>query len=177
MRIVTNDSKFIAPDQVEKPPQAPRLGVPPRLYLFQWIGVPVLLLIVVLAVFDVFGETRKTVSGGGDGALAVEAVYPGRFRYKLIDRFWIRVENRSDRTLDTVRVAFEPDYLRSFSNVTATPAFEEVYTVPLVDVGPGEARIVEVGVQAERAGMHRGWLAASSDAGAVRLELATFVFP
>ena len=136
-----------------------------------------LLLIPVLAFFDIFGETSATIRLEDD-ALSVEIRYPTKFRYKQINEIQVAVVNRSNAPIDTVTVAFDPSYISDFSTVQFTPSVEKAFQVPLTDVEPGETRLVEVELQAEQHGRHSGRvIIATADADSLEATLSTFTFP
>ena len=140
-------------------PQPPSIQ---RLLLFkktQLIGVPLIILIPVLALLGVFGESFETTRQTGD-TFAVEITYPARFRYKMIDTMMVTVENVSAQAVPTVTVAFDAAYISQFSTVSFTPSVSEIagdaYYVQLKQVEAGEVRRVVVTLQAERYWRHEG---------------------
>lgn len=171
-----DEGGFISREEASQPPGAPQAPGGPRLYGYQWVGIPLLGLIVLLALGHVFGPASAQERAQAS-SLSVEVQYPTRFRYKQIDRIWIRVTNLSSRMIDTVQVEVDPEYLRAFSNVSATPAFESVYRIPITHLEPGEVAEVKIGIQAERFGRHEGWIRISSPRDTARISVHTFAFP
>ena len=164
----------------EKPPQPPP---PPeidrhfRLYPWQWIGLPLLVLIPILALFGVFGHTWADVRDAG-ADVEMEVRYPTRFRYKELQAMYVRVRNRSDRMLDTVTVAFDTGYINRFSTVTFKPDISRAYEVELTDVVPGEERLITVEIQGEAYWRHRGSITGwHSGADTAEVRVSTFIFP
>lgn len=172
---------FRAPLMDRELPPALQVTEQPRrleLHRYQWVGLPLMLLIPVLALFGVFGETwGRADDVSADLALRVE--YPTRYRYKQINALEVFVENVSGGPLDTVVVAFDPAYVLRFSTPTFIPAPEVPYEVELLDVQPGEVRLVVAELQGERYGRHRGAVEAyrpgSSDT--ARVAVSTIIFP
>jgi hypothetical protein len=86
----------------------------------------------------------------------VDVQYPTRIRYKQIDPIRITVKNRTTEKLGTLTVALDRTYVEAFSDVRAVPSFARPWEVELHEVRPGETRRVEVVLQGERYGLHRG---------------------
>jgi len=164
----------------ELPPPL-RVSAQPRrvkLHRFQWIGLPPLLAVPLLALLGVFGETWTRVDGSGPG-LALSVEYATRYRYKQINTLQVRVENTATRTLDTVVVALDSTYAARFSTLVFVPSARAPFEVELVDLEPGEVALVWVELQAERYGRHRGFLEARGSGlpDTVRIPLRTYIFP
>lgn len=158
------------------PPPAPEMRRGIRLYPHQWVGIPILALLPLLALLGVFGKTRDARTSTGP-VLEIRAEYPARMRYKMLDDVAVRVGNRSGAPLDSVTVHFEESHLAGFSNVTFTPQASEVYRVTLGRLDPGEERAVAVEVQAERYGRWTGAIVAATGNDTAAVEVSTLVFP
>ena len=156
-------------------PDAPRRF---RFHGYQWVGLPLLFLVPVLAVLGVFGETWDRAEATGAG-LALEVEYADRYRYKQINTVEAWVENRTGARLDTVVVAFDEAYVRRFSTLMFIPSPTVPFEVELYDLAPGERRLVWAELQAERYGRHAGALRAyvPGRSDTVSVTLSTFVFP
>lgn len=164
-----------------QPPEPPEVGRNLGFHLVQAIGVPLLALLPVLALFQVFGTTQGEARAS-DGPLEVEVRHPGRFRYKTTLPLEVRVRNTGDAALSGVTVSIETDYVDRFSSVSFTPSpqrvSDEAYVVDLGDIPAGESRIVESRVQAERYWGASGRIAVATDGPErAELEVASFVFP
>lgn len=164
-----------------QPPQPPEIRRRLAFHRTQLIGVPLLAIIPILALFGVFGTTTGEMSTES-AELQLHISYPTRFRYKTINSLTVEVRNRSGQALPAVTVNFDKSYLSRFSGVTFTPSVKtvtgEVYTLELTDVQPGETRTVDVEIQAEEYGGHSGFISATAgDAEAARATVNTFVFP
>jgi hypothetical protein len=165
------------PDHVDDPPRAPDIQRRIRFYRWQWIALPPIMLVPVLALFGAFGVSRDTAEAFTP-ELMVEISYPSRFRYKQIDRIHAFVANRSQRQLDTVTVVFDSAYIARFSTVTFTPSVGRAYEVELTDVQPGERRLISVELQGEEYWRHGGEInVTSGDADTARVRIGTIVFP
>src|ERR1051326_6345693 len=86
----------------------------------QRIGIPILTLIPLLALFGVFGERSATVEGR-PASLAISVRYPVRFRYRQPEPLEIAVRNVSPRVIDTILVWLDTAYLTRFADVRITP--------------------------------------------------------
>ena len=158
-----------------QPPSKPRHLT---FHRFQWIALPLMLLIPVLALLGVFGESSDQVRDE-TGELSLYVDYPTRYRYKQINTVEVFVRNRTPETIDTVLVALDASYAERFSTLMFIPAATEPFEVELLDVAPQETRRVWVEIQGEHYGRHRGDLKAYRP-GAVdtaRVSLSTFIFP
>lgn len=164
-------------DDGDQPPRAPDIQRKIRFYRWQWIALPAIMLVPVLALFGVFGVSRDTARAS-TAELLIEISYPSRFRYKQIDRIHAFVTNRSQRQLDTVTVAFDSAYIARFSTVKFTPSALRAYEVELTDVHPGERRLISVELQGEEYWRHQGEISATSgSADTARVRIDTIVFP
>ncbi|HEX6314538.1 MAG TPA: hypothetical protein VFZ73_06740 [Gemmatimonadaceae bacterium] len=137
-----------------------------------------LVLIPLLAMFGVFGESQAQAHGAS-ADLELRVDYPTRYRYKQIDRVRVEVQNVSGAQLDTVTVAFDSSYTSRFSTLMFIPAAKEPFSVELTHLAPGSTRLVWVELQAERYGRHRGALRAWRHGGSdtVSVALSTIIFP
>lgn len=162
------------PKQLIAPPHPHRI----RLSRPQWIGLPLLALIPLLALFGLFGESMGHVEKQGR-ELAVSIDYPSRYRYKQINPVEVHLENRSGAVLDTVIVDFDPSWIDRFSTVTFIPAPTEAFRVEVTGLEPGERQVIWGEIQAEHYGRHSGTIdvyrKGSTDT--VTLTLNTYVFP
>jgi hypothetical protein len=159
-----------------RPPQPPPMDRGPRLSRSQWIGLPIIAVIPVLAIFGVFGERRKSSEAESSG-LRARVEYPTRLRAMSSKPMIVRVENRSSTPLDTVDVVFDPAYMEHFSAVAFIPPPRDAYTVSLLGLRSGETRIVHVDVQGERIGRHDGRIVVRWRGDSIAVALGTTVFP
>lgn len=171
----------MSPNEVPQPPQPPpferRLKFPP----LQIVGMVYILILPVLAVLGVFGESFASIDASGP-TLEMSVDYPSRYRYKMTNPVNVTLRNVSGEVLDTVTVSFDADYIDQFSNVTFTPSVDTVtgneYQVELTDIGPGETRVVTVEIRAERYWRHSGTITASPGSGEpIEVKISTTVFP
>jgi len=142
----------------------------------QWLGLPLIILVPVLALFGVFGEHRSEIQLRGR-ALSVIVRYPDRFRYRQLQRLDIALRNTSTRTIDTLRVSFDTSYISRFSSVRIVPSPRLAFVVDLLGVAPGETRLITGELWGEQYGLHRGRIVASAGSDSAVVEIRTLVFP
>lgn len=168
-------------EQSSRPPQAPDVERKLKFHLLQMIGAPFILLVPLLALFGVFGESIRSASAASP-ALDMRVEYPSRFRYKMVDSLTVYLSNTSPQSIPGVRVRVDQAYVDSFSAVVFSPSVQYIsgaaYVVDIGDLQPGETRLLTVRLQAEDYGMHRGTVSATPEGGAeLRVAISTFVFP
>jgi len=164
--------------ELPKPPQVVRKV---RLYAFQYVGLPLLLSIPVLALLGVFGHGPVTTQQANTG-LALTVEYLPRCRYKLIDTMMVSVQNQTDTALPSVLVSFSRAYVDQFSNLSFSPAAaritDQAYEVQLRDLLPAETQVVALELKCEQYGHHTGHITAEAEGmAAVSVEIQTFTFP
>jgi len=165
-------------------PQPPEIEKQWTFSTLQKLGVPLLILIPLLALLGLFGESSAAATETGN-TFAVEVSYPSRYRYNMLSPLTVSIENRSDQVVPTVTVSFGQDYISQFSNVSFTPEPDEVtgeaYYVRFDDLQPGEVRLGQVELQADRYWRHNGSVAVApgdaDDAPDVVIEVSTLVYP
>ena len=103
--------------------------------------------------------------------------YPSVIRYKILDHIEMHVRNRGTAHLDTVIIALDTTYARRFSDVVATPSFDDDFQIPLSQLGAGESRLIRIQLKAERYWRHRGELHVTAGSDTVRVLFSTIVYP
>ena len=165
----------------ESPPKAPEFNPRLKHYTYQWIGIPILFLIPILALLNVFGVSTD-VERTSSETVDVSVTYPTRFRYKQINTIDVAITNTSDSMLDSVLVQFERPYIDRFSDVTFTPDVKTItepyYEVELTDIPPGETQHINVMIQAEDYGRHSGVITITPSTGdSLFVNLRTLSWP
>jgi hypothetical protein len=156
------------------PPEVPRRVM---LHGGQWVGIPLLMVVPVLALLGVFGESRRHAAAAGDG-LRVEVEYPERYRTGRRSDIVVRVRNVSPAALKGVSVAFDPEYLSDAYNVLFNPPASAPHEVALPMLEPGAEEEVRVEFEAEHRWWRRGWIRVLQDGSAVaELRIGTLVLP
>lgn len=149
-----------------------------KLHPVQWVGLPLLFAVPVLALAGVFGESWAHGVDRGEG-LALSVEYPARYRYKQINTLQAWVRNTSGRTLDTVTVSFDSAYVSRFSTLMFVPSARIPFEVEFVELEPGEVRRVWLELQGELYGAHTGQVEAHATGlrDTLRVPVHTFIFP
>lgn len=149
-----------------------------RLYPFQWVGIPLIMLVPLIAIFGLFGETFTEVRTSG-ADLDLRVAYADRYRYKQINTFEIHVTNRTGSGLDTVLVRVDRAFVRRFSTIVTIPTPTIPFEFELTNVRPGEERLVWMEMQGEQYGRHEGSVTAvvAGDTDSVQVQLATTIYP
>lgn len=165
---------------VPQPPQPPDFDRKLHFYPYQLIGLPILFLIPLLALFGVFGETSTTVEQVGSG-ITLEVEYSNRVHFQGLDGTEIRVQNTSDQAIPVLTVSIEKAFLDNYSDISFTPDVDaitdEAYIIRLEDVQPGEARIVTYDSKGKIAGQHHGTVTATTGEASTSVTLDIFIFP
>lgn len=168
----------------ERPPTPPE---PPfqdklwRFYRHQVVAIPLMALIVLGALFGLFGFTeQRLLVDGPEVIVEVEAVE--RFRYRMTGPFDVTVTNPSDRPVESVTLRISRQFLSGFSGVTFSPSASQIdgswWHFDLGDIAPGAARVVTGELQAESSGSLTGQVEVSSgDRRVAVVPVETFAFP
>lgn len=162
------------PHSLQVPDHARRV----RLSRYQWVGVGLIILVPLLALFGAFGESSAR-GQASSAELAIRVDYPTRYRYKQLNTLQVTVQNVSGVAIDTVIVSFDSAYASRFSTIMFIPSAREPFAVELVDLRPGSARLVWAELQAERYGRHQGTIKAyrPGSADTARVPVRTIIFP
>jgi hypothetical protein len=162
----------------EKPfPPAPEIDRRVALPRGRAIGMLLILVVPVLALAGVFGESWERAAAESPNVSA-QVEFPSRFRYKMLNSITASVTNRSARPIDTIVVRLDSSYALRFSTVVFTPAAERAYVARLTDVPPGETRLIVIEIQGERYGRHTGRLHIESTNGdTLAIPIQTVIFP
>lgn len=175
------DSPAIAGNARQEPPQAPDIPRQWKFYSYQYIAIPLLLLIPVLALLGVFGETSATVEVANEG-LVVRVHYPDRSHYEAYNYIEVTVRNDSSGALAGVAVEFDRELLIHFSQLSFNPTLSEItetaYRVELGDIEAGGERVVTLDYQPDLNGAHDSWVRLTADGIVpVQADISMFVFP
>lgn len=80
-----------------------------EIHIFQIIGIPIMILVPILALFGLFGESVDTMSTSNQ-QLEVSVEYPTRFRFRMIDEITVSLTNVAGQSLPSVLVSFDRQY-------------------------------------------------------------------
>lgn len=166
-----------------QPPSPPPFPRKVQFHRVQMIGMPLLMVVPLLALFGFFGESSTTTQTQND-RLRVQVTYTTRSRYKIASPVEVTVYNRSTTALATVEVRFAKAYIDQFADVVFTPQVtaitDQEYIVQLHDLPPEVTRVVTVNLQGERYGRHEGGITvseASAPTNGLALPITTWIFP
>lgn len=174
-------SPLIAYDKAQEPPSAPDIPRQWKFYNYQYIAIPLLLLIPLLALLGVLGETSTTVEVEEAGIM-LRVHYPDRAHYEAYNHIKVIVRNQSGSDLSGVVVEFDRDLFEKFSQLNVNPALSEItetsFRVELDAIEAGGERAVTLDYQPDMNGEHDGWVRLTADGIApVQADLSMFVFP
>jgi hypothetical protein len=162
------------PDHTE-PPGAPEVRRRVRLYPGQWIGIPILILIPLLAALGVFGERRETVEVTG-AAIRLEVDYPTRLRNGQRSDIEVRVWNLSTEPLNAA-VLFDPAYFERFTRVSFTPGQSAPNEVDLTGLEAGRAAVLRVELEGDKPWRSSGRVGIRHAGDTTHLPIRTFTLP
>lgn len=159
------------------PPPAPDMPRRFLLHNYQKVGLPLLVLVPVLAMGGLFGESKDT-DDLVTQSLLLQIEYPSRLRYRTSSEMVVRVTNRSTEPLDSLAVTLDPDYLAAFSDVSFVPPVDRAFAWDLLDLAPGEERRIVVEYSAREYWNQKGHVSVSGHGlENADLPVTTFVFP
>lgn len=163
------------------PPQAPEMPRQWKFYRFQYVALPILLLIPILALMGVFGETAATIEAVSAGFI-VRVQYPDRAHYEANNQIVVTLRNETGRDLSNVSVEFDRKLLDQCSELSFNPALKEitesVYRVEVGGLRAGGERVVTLDYQPDMNGHHDSWVRAGADGiSPVQAAFSMFVFP
>ena len=159
-----------------EPAELPKLHRRLKFGVAQLLGLAVLVLIPVLALFQVFGQGEAHVSARSVGLnLALE--YPPRLRHGTVDVLVAEIQNSSGALMDTVTVVFDSTYVSKMAEPRFTPPVTRAFELDLLNVQPGESRRIELTFHADEYWSHSGYVLASHRGDTARVKVQTFVLP
>jgi hypothetical protein len=166
---------------VPETPVGPEITPKLKLHAHQKIGIPLLLLIPILAILGLFGvNTNELQAEAEDVSISVQ--YPTRFRYRQINTIEVGITNNTDDSLQPVTAYFDREYIDHFANADFTPQVshitETAYIVELEEMPAGETYYINVEIEAHDVGYHRGEIRVEADSTqSTQVEVETLVFP
>jgi hypothetical protein len=166
---------------IDLPPDPPEMQRKFKLYPYQYLAIPVLFLIPLLALLGIFGSTTERVHASSED-LDLNVEYTTRDRYRVRNKLNVEVQNNTGESIDTLNIHFGRSYIDRFVDIAFTPDVEDItdtaYIVALEDVQPGEIRIITINLVAEGYGPFSGTVRAVAE-GIVPVEvnLATILYP
>lgn len=168
-------------DAYPEPPQPPDLKRRIELYPYQYIAIPILFVIPILALLGMFGETTAVVDERSDD-IVVQVEYASRIHHQVFASMIVSVTNQTEAPIETLNVHIEREYLSHFSQITFAPSAETItaedYIIELQDLDPGNTQVVTVDLRADKPGRHTGTVIVEGDNIApVIVSLDSILFP
>jgi hypothetical protein len=170
-----------ASESSQKPPKIEPIKARFLMYPYQWIGLPLLLLIPILALFGVFDRNETSVTQQSD-ALTLNVESFTLNRYKMSGYIAVTVENTGDVPLSEVTVSVSRSYIEAFADVSTSPPIthitDEQYVFVLPALEAGQTHTIDIQFLADRYGVHKGTVEAQINAGeTVQVAVQTLVLP
>jgi hypothetical protein len=167
-------------EQIPQPPQPKEQKRSLRFYSYQVIGIPLLFLVPILAVFGVFGETT-TMLNSSNGGIELEVKYTNRVLFQGLDGTEIAVRNTSEEVLEMVIISIDKAFLDAYSDVDISPDVsvitEEAYLVELSQLQPGQTQFVTIDSRGRLIGNHQGTIRATANDLSTSVTLEVFIIP
>lgn len=165
----------------QQPPSPPYFERRIEIPRMQGIGVALLALIPLAALFGAFGLRSDQAMGQGDG-VSLEVHYPALLRYQMSLPLELRVRNTGTQPLSQLSARIDEKWLTRFSNAELTPQPRQVtdryFEVTLPDVPAGEERRIVGSLQGNEYGRHLGTVSLAVGARVVaRVDVRTIVLP
>lgn len=164
-----------------RPPQPPEFQRKLQLYPFQYILIPLLFLIPVLAILGFFGET-VAIQSANNPSLSVQVEYWSRTRHKVGAPLKVRITNQTDSDMTDINVHFDRDYIDAFLWLsflpTVTSVTDEDYIVTIDDLPAGQTQAVTVDLKAEKIGVISGTVTIEAETiEPISVRLESLLFP
>ena len=179
LQAVLQGARIVSPrkkKQPTEPPELPELRRKLKFGLMQMAGLALLVLIPLLALFEVFGQGDASVTGRS-GALTLTVEYPPRLRFGTAEVIVTQVTNTSSAVMDTITVIFDSSLVSKVAEPRFTPPVTRAFELDLLHVRPGESRRIELDFYAEEYWSHTGNVLAVHAGDTARARVQTFVLP
>lgn len=168
-------------DEPIRPPEAPPFTRSLRLDRPEKIGVPLLLLLPLLALYGMFDEQEMTTTAAATG-VEMQVIYPSRSRHQLEGVLEIHVRNSSVHALPVLTLGIDRNYLAHFDQVRFLPLpiriDGETYQVEFRDLQPGETRRLNIELRPDDPGRHTGRITARGiDGSQAETTISSIIFP
>jgi hypothetical protein len=170
-----------APSEPRIPPPPPEIERRLQFHREQWLLVPLMFVVPLLALLGVLGGTRERAAIDL-GGITLTVEFAPRDHLEDWGRIEVTVVIRSPAPLLDARVEFTRDMLDRLWQPTFHPPLRRIdagwYVVPLGEVPPGEARAVTLDYRSTDPGRLAGAVRVrSGDAALAELPLAVTVLP
>ncbi|HSI73890.1 MAG TPA: hypothetical protein VK934_12005 [Fimbriimonas sp.] len=171
-------------DQTKREPIAPpqSLSIKRRFkfYPTQALGLPLIALLPLLALFRVFDTTLETAKATQNG-LTLVVRYPVKLRHRTIEPMQLSVRNDSHSVREKIELKVNREFIQRFRDASFNPNITEVdeqsYIVEFLDVMPGELRTLEIDLEAATAGTLTAHCSAKAGESEVGTDVSTWIYP
>jgi hypothetical protein len=160
---------------LKEPPQPPEIPRRFRLHKHQMIGLPLIALLPILALFRVFGDGVE-ITNASTPSLRVDIEYPQKFKFKQTKVVRVKVTNLSGSTIDTVNVSLDTAYMSRFKYGSITPEPKRAYVVELTELQPQEKEEVVVEIEGRNYGEQRGTIMVATETDTIRRPITTYIY-
>lgn len=169
---------------VNKAPTNPPYPREVRLGALEWIGIPLLALLPLLALTGALGpSSARLATPLPEAGLRLDLTYPTRLRLKADGEMQLLVHNTGSTTQAGLTLSLDQRYLQAFGRVQSLPAPQQLSATALRIALPalpaGESALVRLMFEADSWGRQPGWLALDKEDGTslARLDFHTLVLP
>lgn len=149
-------------DTGQQPPQPPEFQRRFALYPYQYIAIPLLFVMPILALLGLFGDAARTVETTGE-EVTLHVEYSPRQRHGVATSMMILITNQTDAPLEDVTLRLDRAYFEGFTQVSFIPSVEAIagaeYRVELPPLLPHDEQAVRVDMRAETAGRYSAMVA------------------
>lgn len=160
--------------QPAQPPQPPELPKRFRLHPHQMWGLPLIMLLPILAISGAL-EDHTRIASHRTASLEWTVEYPSQFKFKQSHYLKLKARNISDSKLDTVIVGLDSAYLAKFTQITILPEPENGHSVIFTDLAAGEKREVLVDIEAKHYGTQRGTFSVETKGERTSTPISTYI--
>jgi hypothetical protein len=162
------------------PPKPPEIKREISFYRNQMIGLPIIALLPLLALFKVFDTSLDTVKSSNEG-LSLSVRYPTKIRNRTIEPMQITVTNETGVEQKELEVHVSRGFVEKFKQIKFEPDVDDIerdsYVVQLKDVKPGEERTIDMDIETDMVGTHDCRVWASTGDEEASASFKTFVYP
>lgn len=169
------------PAAPQRPPPAPDFQRRVNFDAAERIGVPLLLLLPLLALAGVFDQQVRSLHSR-QGELSLHISYPAISRLHLQGALAIDVHNHGSQPLNDVQISVEQRYLRHFDQLSFLPGElqldGQLYRARLKPLAPGQSRRLLLALRPQRAGLHEGHVFVQRSGSPLQANrLRSFIYP
>jgi hypothetical protein len=165
----------------KQPPAPPQFKPKFQIYGYQYIAIPILILVPLLAVFGVFGTTYASVESAGERA-RLRVDYPERVFTGESNEMAIHIRHVGTGDMTGIELWIDQSYLEQFTDVRFTPDIttltDEYAIIALENLAQSETRLVTIELAGHAVGSHEAEIRLRADGTEeATVRFSTLVFP